>query len=128
MSTREHSRLEVDDERFCKNCGKELPEMLVNGPIAGDGTDTEAVELCGSCEAGRTFGMGEDGYYCGNCGKDLRDPKNSGFPFDDKWYCSAFCAEVAARFWSRNYILEDGVAVSADSGTAPGDSGGESTD
>lgn len=42
----------TDDDRYhCRNCGAALPEMLVDGPVAGDGTDTPAVELCGSCEA-----------------------------------------------------------------------------
>jgi len=48
---RDDSRLEFDDERFCKWCGTELPEWLVNGPIAGGDSDTPAVELCGSCLA-----------------------------------------------------------------------------
>lgn len=47
---RENSRLEVDDRYHCKWCGAELPKMMVDGPIAGEGTEFEAVELCGDCK------------------------------------------------------------------------------
>lgn len=46
---RKGSRLDHDDEDYCKQCGAQLPEMLVHGPVAGDGTDTPAVEYCGDC-------------------------------------------------------------------------------
>ena len=48
---RDDSRLEFDDEKFCKWCGTKLPDWLVNGPIAGGNSSTPAVELCGSCVA-----------------------------------------------------------------------------
>ena len=47
---RENSRLEVDDPYHCKWCGAELPEVMVDGPIAGEGTEYAPVELCGSCK------------------------------------------------------------------------------
>lgn len=47
---RKNSRLEVDDRYHCKWCGAELPEMLVDGPIAGRGTECAPVELCGGCK------------------------------------------------------------------------------
>jgi len=55
---RDDSRLEIDDERHCKWCGTELPDWLVDGPIAGGDSDTDAVELCGSCVSDdMRFGM-----------------------------------------------------------------------
>lgn len=48
MSAREGTRLEVDDERFCKQCGMELPESCFEHnyhPLGGD----EPPELCGNC-------------------------------------------------------------------------------
>lgn len=50
VSPRKGSRLENDDRYHCKWCGDELPEVMVDGPIAGDGTEYAAVELCGSCK------------------------------------------------------------------------------
>ena len=49
-TSRQGSRLEVDDPLHCKQCGGELPEMMVFGPIAGDGTEYDRVELCGKCK------------------------------------------------------------------------------
>jgi len=49
-TTRKGSRLENDDPYYCKKCGDELPKMLVDGPIAGDGTEHPPVELCGDCK------------------------------------------------------------------------------
>ena len=51
QSGRDDSRLESDDEKFCKWCGTELPDWLINGPIAGGSSGTDPVELCGSCVA-----------------------------------------------------------------------------
>lgn len=48
---REGTRLDVDDRYHCKWCGTELPELMVDGPIAGEGTEFPAVELCGTCKA-----------------------------------------------------------------------------
>lgn len=45
--------------------------------------------------------------YCRNCAKDLTDPTNAGFLFEDDWYCSGMCAEVAAGFWSRGNDVAD---------------------
>lgn len=49
----------------------------------------------------------QESCYCRNCGTDLTDPKNAGFPYDDDWYCGGFCAEVAAGFWSQGNSVSD---------------------
>jgi hypothetical protein len=46
-------------------------------------------------------------YRCRNCGADLTDPKNAGFPFDGDWFCGGFCAEVCAGFWTRGNSVSD---------------------
>lgn len=48
---RKGTRLEVDDPYYCKWCGTNLPQIMIDGPIAGDGTEYAAVELCGACKA-----------------------------------------------------------------------------
>lgn len=55
------SRLETDDEGYCKWCGKELPEMLVHGPIAGGDTEYAPAELCGTCEGKRWTAAAKEG-------------------------------------------------------------------
>jgi hypothetical protein len=51
---RDGSRLEVDDPRYCKECGTALPEMCVEDgwhPLGGN----EPPEYCGSCLAEAMF-------------------------------------------------------------------------
>jgi len=46
---RQGSRLEIDDPRYCKWCGGELPDVCFKHgfhPLGGD----EPPELCGSCQ------------------------------------------------------------------------------
>lgn len=54
---RRNSRLEVDDPHHCKQCGKELPEICVDGqwhPLGGD----KPPEYCGSCLADAVLATG----------------------------------------------------------------------
>lgn len=64
--------------------------------LGGDAAMYEEVEVDGDL-----------GVYCRNCACDLTDPKNAGFRYDDDWYCSGFCAEVAAGFWARGEDVSD---------------------
>jgi len=48
---RQRTRLESDDNGYCKWCGCQLPKIMIDGPIAGAGTEYKAVELCGACKA-----------------------------------------------------------------------------
>ena len=59
VSARDGSRLEVDDERFCKRCGYQLPDKCFEigfHPLGGD----EPPELCGRCLAKAAFEEGDD--------------------------------------------------------------------
>lgn len=40
----------------CDDCGDDLPKMLVDGPIAGEGTEYAPVRLCGSCKGKQVVG------------------------------------------------------------------------
>lgn len=51
--------------------------------------------------------MNEEDTYCDNCLTNLSDPKNAGFLFDETWYCSGHCAEVAAGFLTRGNDVAD---------------------
>lgn len=49
-----------------------------------------------------------EGFHCRNCGRDLTDPTNCGFLFDEDWFCRPMCAEVCSGFWSRGFELDEG--------------------
>ena len=49
--TRPRTRLEVDDEEYCKWCGVKLPEWLLENELDPLSPAKREVELCGNCRA-----------------------------------------------------------------------------
>jgi len=47
--TRQRTRLEVDDEQFCKWCGKELSSWMLENEFDPFSDEPRKIELCGSC-------------------------------------------------------------------------------
>ena len=41
----------MTDRYSCEECGADLPKTMVDGPIAGPGTEHPPIRLCGSCKA-----------------------------------------------------------------------------
>lgn len=96
-AVRPNSRLEVDDEDFCKWCGKDISGVREHLP-----DDEGEIDLCGSCEGNRwklkakAVRKAEENHGQEVHPKELDEPDESWDLSRELWY--NWSAEVAAQY------------------------------